>query len=87
MIIQGKRLNSSICPLDGTMTGTLTLSYGENESNGNEGAHPKAPGLESHNQMQFNVIPRTFIGGGGESCSSAEVQSAYSTDQADKAEN
>ena len=26
---------------------------------------PKTPGLKSHHQMQFSVISRTHIGGGG----------------------
>ena len=37
-------------------------------SNGNEGVLPRAPELESHHQIQFNVKPRTplslFLWGG-----------------------
>ena len=39
----------------------------------------KAPGLESHHQMQFNVIPRTLTDEGGAVLLPAETQLAYST--------
>ena len=48
-----KGLNSSIWPIDRTLTGTTTLGQSGPESNGNDRLHstfPKAPGLEPHHQ-------------------------------------
>ena len=49
----------------------------------------RAPELKSHHQMQFSVISRKLVWclHGGGSYPSAEMQSAYSTAQADWAEN
>ena len=44
--------------MDGTLTGTTTLSQSGPGSNGNEGVvHiPQTPRLKPHHQIQFNVI-------------------------------
>ena len=34
---------------------------------------PKAPGLESHYQMQFSVISRKLVGGGGLTTCRSEI--------------
>ena len=49
-----KRLNSSIQPTNGTLTGTTTLSQSEPENNGNEELlHiPQTPIFEPQHQMQ-----------------------------------
>ena len=62
IIIHGKRLNSSIWPIDGTLTATTTLIQSWPGSNGSEGVLyiPQTPILESHLQMQFNVILWTW---------------------------
>ena len=55
-------MNSTIWPIDGTLTGTTTLGQSGHESNGNEGVHhiPQTSRLELHHQMQFNVILKTL---------------------------
>ena len=53
MIIFSKRLNSSICPIDGTLTGTSTPGHSGPGNNGSE---------EELHQMQFSVISGTLIG-------------------------
>ena len=59
-IIPSKRLNCSIWPKDGNLTGTTTLGQSEYESNGNERVlHiPQTARLE----IQYNVILRTLNG-------------------------
>ena len=44
---------------------------------------PKVLELEPHYQMQFSVTFREVVGGEGESCPSAEMQSVFSTAPAD----
>ena len=62
-----KRLNCSIWPIEGTLTGTEVTLTGTNlrSQNGfeircNEGVLyiPQTPELEPHHRMQFNDIPR-----------------------------
>ena len=50
--------------MDGTLTSTTTLGQSGPGSNSNERVlHiPQTPKLEHHQQMQFNVIPRTLNG-------------------------
>ena len=80
-----KWLNSSIWPIDRTLTGTTPLGQSEPESNGNEGViyNPKAPGVGSCYQMQFSVISSTLADGGV----LAEMQSVYSTAPDDRADH
>ena len=53
-------LNSSIWPIDGTLTGTTTLGQGGTKSNGNDKIFHilKTPRLVLHYLMQLNVISR-----------------------------
>ena len=64
IIIPSKRLNSSIWPIDETLTGTTTLDPGRPESKGNERilGIPQTLSLEPHHQVHFSVISRTLNG-------------------------
>ena len=57
----------SLWPIDGILTGMMTPHQRGSESDGNEcddSTLPRAPKQKSYNQIQFNVIPRTFFLGG-----------------------
>ena len=55
-------LNRSICPLNGSITHSITLGKDIPGSNSKEREHStllRSPVLEPHHQMQFSVIQRT----------------------------
>ena len=62
-----KWLNSFIWSFDGILRGTTNAGQSGPGSNGKEQLlHiPKAPGLEPHHQMQFQIKLQILIGGGG----------------------
>ena len=72
-----KWLNSSIWPIDETLTGTTTTSQSGHGNNGNEGIL---------HILQSSRIWASPLDGleAGESYSSAEMQSTYSTAPADR---
>ena len=61
MIIPSKKLNRSIWPIYGALTGITTLDQSRPESNGKEGVIyiSQTTKLGPHDKMQFNFIPRT----------------------------
>ena len=59
MIFPSKRLNTSIWPIAGTLTGTITLGQSGPKSNGDEEVATHSPRQGSHHEIQFNVAPRT----------------------------
>ena len=62
IIIPSKRWNSSIWPIDETLTDTTNLIQNEAESNGYKVVlHIPQTRLEPHHQMQFNVISKTRL--------------------------
>ena len=83
MINLSKWLKSSIWSIDGILTGTTRVDLRVLAMK-RYSTFSKAPGLGTYHQMQYNAILRTvvFFGGGG-ALTSADVQSAYSTAQAD----
>ena len=64
-MINHKRLNSSIWPIDGTQTSNTTpvRVYPGISVKKMYYTFLKAPGVEIHHQMQFSVIFKTFISG------------------------
>ena len=82
--------NSSIWPIDRTLSGVTTPGQSGPGSDGNEGVLCNPKKLKDYWSITirlFSIITRTLIGeNGGGSYLSAEMQSVYSTASADWAE-